>query len=140
MDKTALVIVRVNTNDLLRIVPFSTVARLNVPKTFEALKDQMTAAFPEFEMFVFCGPYEGEKVTISGIDDQVITLDMEWEIRSRIFDFWSDLEATEKHFVFKNEAAVALGSIRSEKKAKSSRENGKKGGRPKANVQAPIKE
>jgi hypothetical protein len=31
----------------------------------------------------------------------------------------------------KNPAAVALGSIRSEKKAKSSKENGKKGGRPK---------
>lgn len=30
----------------------------------------------------------------------------------------------------KNPAAVALGSIKSEKKAKSSRENGKKGGRP----------
>jgi len=30
----------------------------------------------------------------------------------------------------KNEAAVALGSIKSEKKAKASRENGKKGGRP----------
>lgn len=28
-------------------------------------------------------------------------------------------------------AAVALGSIKSEKKAKASRENGKKGGRPK---------
>jgi hypothetical protein len=31
----------------------------------------------------------------------------------------------------KNPAAVALGSIKSDKKAKSSRENGKKGGRPK---------
>jgi hypothetical protein len=31
----------------------------------------------------------------------------------------------------KNPAAVALGSIKTEKKAKSSRENGKKGGRPK---------
>lgn len=31
----------------------------------------------------------------------------------------------------KNPAAVALGSIKSEKKAKASRENGKKGGRPK---------
>ena len=31
----------------------------------------------------------------------------------------------------KNLAAVALGSIKSDKKAKSSRENGKKGGRPK---------
>lgn len=30
----------------------------------------------------------------------------------------------------KNPAAVALGSIKSEKKAKSSRENGKRGGRP----------
>lgn len=30
----------------------------------------------------------------------------------------------------KNPAAVALGSIKSEKKAKASRENGKKGGRP----------
>lgn len=33
----------------------------------------------------------------------------------------------------KNPHAVALGSIKSEKKAKSSRENGKKGGRPKNN-------
>lgn len=31
----------------------------------------------------------------------------------------------------KNKAAVALGSIKSMKKAKASRENGKKGGRPK---------
>jgi len=31
----------------------------------------------------------------------------------------------------KNPYAVALGSIKSEKKAKSSKENGKKGGRPK---------
>lgn len=30
----------------------------------------------------------------------------------------------------KNPAAVALGSIKSEKKAQASRENGKKGGRP----------
>jgi hypothetical protein len=30
----------------------------------------------------------------------------------------------------KNPYAVALGSMRSEKKAKASRENGKKGGRP----------
>lgn len=35
------------------------------------------------------------------------------------------------HIPEKNPAAVALGSIKSEKKAKSSRENGKKGGRPK---------
>lgn len=34
----------------------------------------------------------------------------------------------------KNPAAVALGSIKSEKKAKASRENGKKGGRPKKKV------
>ncbi len=32
----------------------------------------------------------------------------------------------------KNPSAVALGSIKSEKKAQSSRENGKKGGRPKS--------
>lgn len=31
----------------------------------------------------------------------------------------------------KNPYAVALGSIKSDKKSKSSRENGKKGGRPK---------
>lgn len=33
--------------------------------------------------------------------------------------------------MIKNPAAVALGSIKSKKKAKSSKENGKKGGRPK---------
>ncbi len=32
--------------------------------------------------------------------------------------------------IFKNPAAVALGSVKSDKKAKSSAENGKKGGRP----------
>lgn len=38
----------------------------------------------------------------------------------------------ERHYPrCKSPAAVALGSIKSEKKAKSSRENGKKGGRPK---------
>ena len=31
----------------------------------------------------------------------------------------------------KNPAAVALGSIKSDKKTKTARENGKKGGRPK---------
>lgn len=34
----------------------------------------------------------------------------------------------------KNQAAVALGSIKSKKKAQSSRENGKKGGRPKKKI------
>jgi hypothetical protein len=34
----------------------------------------------------------------------------------------------------KNPHAVALGSIKSKKKAKASRENGKKGGRPKKKV------
>lgn len=36
----------------------------------------------------------------------------------------------------KNPAAVALGSIRSPKKALASRENGKKGGRPKMDAEA----
>jgi len=36
----------------------------------------------------------------------------------------------------KNPAAVALGSIRSEKKAKAARENGKLGGRPKKKPEA----
>lgn len=39
-------------------------------------------------------------------------------------------EHCDDHYVPKNPAAVALGSIKSEKKANSSRENGKKGGRP----------
>lgn len=34
-------------------------------------------------------------------------------------------------YMTKNPAAVALGSIKSEKKAEASRQNGKKGGRPK---------
>ena len=42
-----------------------------------------------------------------------------------------DLEKQKKYIKeIKKKAAVALGSIKSEKKAKSSRENGKKGGRP----------
>lgn len=53
---------------------------------------------------------------------------------------WSDGRIEAHYFIYgepcragerKNPAAVALGSIKSEKKAKSSRENGKKGGRPK---------
>jgi len=40
----------------------------------------------------------------------------------------------------KNPAAVALGSIRTKKKAKAARENGKKGGRPRTkNTQNEIK-
>ena len=40
-------------------------------------------------------------------------------------------EYCDDHYYEKNPAAVTLGSIKSEKKAKSSKENGKKGGRPK---------
>jgi hypothetical protein len=40
----------------------------------------------------------------------------------------------------KNPAAVALGSIKSKKKAESSRRNGKLGGRPKKQLENPIKE
>lgn len=40
----------------------------------------------------------------------------------------------------KNKYAVALGSIKSEKKAKTSRENGKKGGRPKKSSTPPTQE
>ena len=39
-------------------------------------------------------------------------------------------EHCDDHYVIKNPAAVALGSIKSEKKSISSKENGKKGGRP----------
>lgn len=41
----------------------------------------------------------------------------------KVFEFVSDME--------KNPAAVELGKIKSPKKAKTSRDNGKKGGRPK---------
>lgn len=40
--------------------------------------------------------------------------------------------------VEKNPAAVALGSIKSKKKAQSSRENGKKGGRPKKTAKEQV--
>jgi hypothetical protein len=40
--------------------------------------------------------------------------------------------------MYKNPAAVALGSIKTEKKAKSSRLNGKKGGRPKKIIVSAI--
>jgi len=38
----------------------------------------------------------------------------------------------------KNPNAVALGSIKSKKKAKASRLNGKKGGRPKVTIHCPV--
>ena len=38
----------------------------------------------------------------------------------------------------KNPAAVALGSIKSKKKAKASRLNGKKGGRPRTKKSSPL--
>ncbi len=38
----------------------------------------------------------------------------------------------------KNPNAVALGSIKTKKKAKASRENGKKGGRPKITILCPV--
>lgn len=44
-------------------------------------------------------------------------------------------EALDKKYdnIFKNPAAVSLGSMKTEKKAEASRANGKKGGRPKVN-------
>ena len=42
------------------------------------------------------------------------------------------------HMTDKNKHAVALGSIKSERKAQSSRENGKKGGRPRKPMEIPL--
>ena len=46
-------------------------------------------------------------------------------------DFNSDLRKLQGLTIVKNPAAVSLGSIKSKKKAKASRLNGKEGGRPK---------
>lgn len=49
--------------------------------------------------------------------------------------FTENCDGCDDHYVEKNPAAVTLGSIKSEKKAAASRENGKKGGRPKKDLQ-----
>jgi len=51
-----------------------------------------------------------------------------------VSDDWGLFEYQDNHLsrMKKNPAAVALGSIKSEKKAKASRENEKKGGWPKS--------
>jgi hypothetical protein len=61
------------------------------------------------------------------------TLEQELRIRNMTLTnnkFWDTISKIKKIVEPKNPAAVALGSIKSEKKAAAVRENGKKGGRP----------
>jgi hypothetical protein len=67
-------------------------------------------------------------------DGSLETADMSNQLtqkqRNEIVDIALNNDSGEFEISDKNEAAAALGSIKSEKKAKAARENGKKGGRP----------
>lgn len=58
----------------------------------------------------------------------------QWELPKSVA-----LVISAKNAMPKNPAAVALGSIKSKKKAEAARRNGKKGGRPKKIIKAKTK-
>ena len=60
-------------------------------------------------------------------------------IKARLRNGWRKLVAKSSNDMkIKNAAAVALGSIKSEKKVKAARENGKKGGRPRKRTSSTV--